>query len=249
MQKIKKLYRANYTGEELVREMTYVNGEWVKESEFVPNVIENKQISGKAVVLGNGPSRLEYHANLFNLLKSHKGGLLGSGRVQTYGCNAILRDFEPDFTVASDTLASELVNTGKCEDNIVYGSTDMMLKYPGKFYMIPQNPNWDAGSMAAYLACFDGHKQVYLMGFDLYSGHDNYHLNVYTGTHGYPDTYDTTTESYFEHTMLRVMQIYSDVDFVRVSPTREYYMPASWKYQLNLRQIDFRDFVIEVDLG
>ena len=49
--------------------------------------------------------------------------------------------------------------------------------------------------------------------------------------------------------MLNVMKTYSDVDFVRVSPTREYYMPDSWKYQLNLRQITFKDFVYEVDLG
>jgi hypothetical protein len=249
MQKIKKLYRSNYIGEELVREMHYQDGDWVKTSEFVSNAVENIQISGKAVVLGNGPSRQEHHKDLFNLLKNHKGGLLAQGRVQTYGCNAILRDFAPDFTVANDAMASELVNTGKCDNNIVYGTTDMVLAYPGKFYMIPQNPNWDAGSMAAYLACFDGHKQVYLMGFDLHSGHTHYQMNIYSGTNGYPETKSTTTESYFEQTMLNVIKTYSDVDFVRVSPTRDYYMPASWKYLLNLRQITFREFVIEVDLG
>ena len=249
MQKIKKLYRENYTGEEIVRDMHYVNGEWVKTSEFVPMAVENLQISGKAVVLGNGPSRLEHSDQLFSLLANHKGGLLAAGAVQTYGCNAIVRDFSPDFVVANDIMASELVNTGKCDDNIIYGTADMVLKYPGKFYMIPQNPNWDAGSMAVYLACFDGHKQVYLMGFDLHSGHYDHQFNVYSGTPGYSEIDSETTQTYFEQTMLTVMKTYGDVDFVRVSPTKDYYMPESWKYQLNLRQITFRDFVLEVDLG
>jgi hypothetical protein len=249
MQKIKRLYRSNYAGEELIREMHLTGGEWVKTSEYIPNAIENKQISGKAVVLGNGPSRLEHNDDLFSLLKNHKGGLLASGAVQTYGCNAIVRDFTPDFVVANDAMASELVNTGKCDDNIIYGTSEMMLKYPGKFYLIPQNPNWDAGSMAAYLACFDGHKQVYLFGFDSHSGHDDVQFNVYSGTNGYPTEISKNTQRYFEESMLRVIQTYNNVDFVRVSPTREYYMPESWKYQLNLRQITFRDFVIEVDLG
>jgi hypothetical protein len=174
---------------------------------------------------------------------------LGSGRVQTYGCNAILREFSPDFTIASSEMASELVNTGKCEDNIIYSSAESVLSYPGKFYLIPQNPNWNAGSLAAYIACFDGHKQIYLLGFDMYSGDTNYQYNIYSGTNGYPNTHSKTTESYFEKTMLAVMDTYSDVEFIRVSPTKEYYMPESWKYQLNLRQITFREFVTEVDLG
>jgi hypothetical protein len=248
MQKIKQLYRSNYIGETIISEMHYSGGDWVRTNEFLPNAINNKQISGKAVVLGNGPSRLELHPDLLKLLANHKGGLLAQGKVQTYGCNAILRDFSPDFTVANDLLAAELVNKGLCDTNIVYGTADMVLSYPGKFYMIPQNPNWDAGSMAAYLACFDGHRQVYLMGFDLHSGDSNYHYNVYTGTNGYPDAITPSTEKYVESTMLTVMQTYPDVDFVRVMPTKEWYMPESWKYQLNLRQITFREFVLEADL-
>jgi hypothetical protein len=248
MQKIKKLYRNTYEGEHLVREMNYIDGDWVKTSEFVPNAVENKQISGKAVVLGNGPSRTELHPDLLRLLSIHKGGLLASGRVQTYGCNAILRDFSPDFTIMNDALASEAVNKGWC-DNIIYGTSDMVLNYPGKFYMIPQNPGWDSGALAAYLACFDGHKTVYLMGFDHHSGHTDIQMNVYSGTNGYQPKKSLTTEKYFEQTMLQVINTYNDVDFVRVSPTKEYYMPDSWKYQLNLRQITFRDFVYEVDLG
>jgi len=229
--------------------MTYTGGEWVKNIETVPSAVENKQISGRAVVLGNGVSRIELNPNLFTLLKNHKGGLLASSRVQTYGCNAIVRDFIPDFVVANDEVAAELVNGGYCDQTIIYGTAQMVLSYPGKFYLVPQNPNWNMGAIATYLACFDGHKTVYLMGHDLHSGHTDYQMNVYAGTRGYPDQISDTTEKYFEQTMLNVMKMYDDVEFVRVSPTTSYYMPESWKYQLNLRQIDFRQFVIESDLG
>jgi hypothetical protein len=249
MQKISKLYRSNYTGEDLITEMNYTGGEWVKTIDHIPNSIDNQQISGKAVVMGNGLSRTQLHPDLFRLLKNHRGGLFGAGAVQTYGCNAILRDFSPDFTVANNPLAAECVNKGLCDTNIIYGTAEMLLSYPGKFYLIPQNPNWDSGALAAYLACFDGHKQVYLMGFDLFakdSRHRNH--NVYTGTYGYPASGSPTSESAFEASLLQVIKTYDDVDFVRVSPTPNFYMPESWKYQVNLRQITFRDFVLEVDL-
>jgi hypothetical protein len=249
MQKIKKMFRANYTGEELVREMHYVDGDWVKTVESVPNVIENIQLSGKAVVLGNGTSRVDMDKNLLSLLKNHKGGLLASGAVQTYGCNAIVRDFIPDFVVANDSMASELVNDGYCDQTIIYGTGDMVLAYPGKFYLVPQTPNWNMGATAAYLACFDGHKTVYLVGHDLHSNEKQYQTNVYAGTRGYPDLHSPTTEKYFELAMLNVMKMYNEVDFVRVAPTHEYYMPDSWKYLLNLRTQTYREFVLEVDLG
>jgi len=250
MQKIKQLYRTNYAGEEIITKLTYTNADWKRETEFVPNAITNTQISNKAVVLGNGPSRLELYkqGNLLQLLKNHKGGLLAAGAVQTYGCNAIVRDFSPDFVVANDEVAKELVNGGYCDNNIIYGTADMVLSYPGKFYLVPQNPNWDMGATAAYLACFDGHTTVYLLGFDCHSNDDFYHYCVYTGTPGYPPQDYPSTEDFFVKSLKTVMDTYSRVDFVRVMPTPNWYMPELWKYQLNLRQITFNDFVKEVDL-
>ena len=250
MQKIKQLYRTNYTGEHILTKLTWTNADWKKESEFVPNIITNTQISNKAVVLGNGPSRLNLYpyGDLFSLLKNHKGGLLAAGSVQTYGCNAIVRDFTPDFVVANDEVAAELVNGGYCDTNIIYGTANMVLSYPGKFYLVPQNPNWDMGAIAAYLACFDGHTSVYLMGFDSQSLDSNYHHCVYAGTRGYPSEITPSTEEYFTQTLKMVMDLYPKVEFIRVMPSENWYMPERWKYQLNLRQITFNQFVTEVDL-
>ena len=110
MQQIKPLLRTNYTGEVVTTELNFTGGEWIKTQDFIPNAVTNTQISNRAVVLGNGPSRTQLYANgnLFQLLANHRGGLLAAGRVQTYGCNAIVRDFIPDFVVANDEVAAEL---------------------------------------------------------------------------------------------------------------------------------------------
>ena len=250
MHRITEMYRHNYAGESVVKELILENAIWTHTTEYVPNVVNNLQISNKAVVLGNGTSRAELYRqdDLFRLLGEHKGGLLAAGAVQTYGCNAIVRDFTPDFVVCNNAMAHEMVNGGYCNKTIVYGNANMILDYPGQFYLIPQDPSWDMGAIAAYLACFDGHQTVYLMGFDAHSGEGNYHQNLYAGTPGYPEITEPTTEEFFAQTLQQVMNTYSHVDFVRVVPTPDFYMPERWKYQLNLRQITFNDFVHEVDL-
>ena len=53
---------------------------------------------------------------------------------------------------------------------------------------------------------------------------------------------------FYEKTLSIVFDLYSEVDFVRVMPTDTYYMPESWKYKVNLRQITFNNFIIEADL-
>ena len=206
MQKVKPLYREQYTGESIVTALNYTNNNWESSTEYLPNAVFNNQISNKAVVLGNGPTRTELTPNLFN--------------------------------------------SGVCDRTIVYGTAAMVLKYPGKFYLVPQQPAWDMGAIAAYLACFDGHRTVYLLGFDCYDGHsaEHYTYNVYVDTPGYPTADSPNTEAFFVQTLKQVMTTYSQVDFVRVMPTSSYSMPDSWKYLLNLRQISFRDFVLEVDL-
>ena len=250
MQKLEKLYRKNYTGETVVKTLVWENSQWHSTAEFAPSNVVNNQISNRAVVIGNGPSRLELYpqGNLLNMLATHRGGLLAAGALQTYGCNALYRDFTPDFLVASNDMANELAASGYCDNNIVYGSSDAVIGHPGKFYLVPQNPGWNAGAIATYLACFDGHKQVYLIGHDCHSNEQFVNYNVYAGTDNYTEFNAPNTEQYFILAMLEVMKTYSDVEFIRVMPNMNWYTPEEWKYLLNFRQIGFNEFVKEVDL-
>lgn len=245
MKTIKKLYRSTYSGESVITNMTYEKGSWNFERENVPNAVTNNQISNRAVIIGNGVSRSRFN---LNVLKNHRGGLLGSAALQTYGCNAVYRDFAPHFLVANgDSMIEELANSDYCNDHIVYTSAKPILDYPGKFYLIPQDPGWNAGALATYMACFDGHKRVYLLGFD---GIDDPSTgyNVYAGTRSYVAPSYGYNEDFWVQSMLEVFNTYSDVDFVRVMPTVSYRMPEAWKFLVNLRQIDYRQFAIEADL-
>lgn len=245
MQLIKELYRSNYTGENVTTQLVYQGGKWNPTNEFVPNRIVNLQTSNRALVIGNGISRKDFN---LSLVKSNRAGLMGVNKIQTYGCNALYRDYDPDFLVATgEEIVSEIANSGYCDERIVYANGESIVQHPQKFYLIPQDPHWNSGAIAAYMACFDGHTKVYLLGFD---GNDmkTMHYNIYSGTVGYytADTY--IPEDFWERSMLQVFTTYPTIDFVRVAPTKLFRMPDSWKYQTNLRTIDFRTFIIEADL-
>jgi hypothetical protein len=245
MQTINKLHRSDYSGESVVTNMTYSGGSWNFEREEVANSVTNNQISNKAIIIGNGQSRQSFN---LNNIANHKGGLLASGALQSYGCNALYRDFTPDFLVAvGDEIVKEIAESGYTNDHIVYSHANALLDYPTKFYLTPQDPSWNAGAIATYMACFDGHKTVYLLGFDGVD-HDTDGYNCYAGTAGYPAPSSGYSEAFWNKAMMQVFNTYNDVDFVRVVPATGFRIPEEWNYVLNLRQIDFNTFVREVDL-
>lgn len=244
MQLIKPLYRENYAGEDVTTNLVYQGGQRIPTKEYMPSQIVNLQISNQALVIGNGPTRLDFD---LTLLKNHRAGLMGSRRLQTYGCNALFRDVETDFLVATgEEIVAEIAASGHCDDHIVYANAESIVQYPRKFYLIPQDPHWNSGAIAAYMACFDGHKKVFLLGFD---GNDmsRGNSNVYSNTPGYYTADSNIPEAFWEKSMLEVFNTYPTVDFVRVAPTPKYRMPESWLYQTNLRSVTFRDFVVEAD--
>lgn len=245
MLKLNKLYRRYYRGEDIVVERNYSNGVWHDTTENVPNAVINNQISNRAIVLGNGPSRAEFN---LNLIKNHKGGLLGSGRLQSYGCNALHRDFSPDFLVAtSNDIVKEVVRSGYTNSHIVYTHNTQLLEYPNKFYLIPHDPYTDAGTTALYIAAFDGHKKIYMMGFD---GQDSpgYNYNVYAGTPGYQSIRDTVDDFKWIRDQKTVFNTYNDTEFIRVTKKGIEPIPKEWQGCLNFRVINWNQFAREVDL-
>jgi hypothetical protein len=245
MIQIHKKYRKYYAGENIVVERNYTNGIWQDTTEMVPNAVVNSQISNQAVILGNGPSRLE-----FNLqhIKNHKGGLLGSRALQSYGCNALYRDFTPDFLVATgNEMVAEIAASDYVKDNIVYTSSIHTLEYPNKFYLIPYDPYIDAGTTAAYIACFDGHKNLYLLGFD---GQDSpgYNYNVYAGTPNYQSKDAVVTDFKWRRNFRQLAQVFDDVNFAFVHTSKFHQVPEEFRDLVNVRCITHRTFTLEADL-
>jgi hypothetical protein len=101
MQTIKRIFRNTYTGEDIYSMATYDNGSWSYDTEFVPKIVNNQQFGKRAVILGNGVGRKKFD---LKILKNKK--------IQTYGCNALYRDFEPDFLIA---VGSEIAKEIRCK--------------------------------------------------------------------------------------------------------------------------------------
>lgn len=236
MQAVKRLFRNNYQGEDIYTAATYTNGAWSYDKEFVPRILENQKFGGRAVVIGNGISRLNF--NLQHL----------KNKVQTYGCNALYRDFEPDFLIAvGNNIGNEVSQSGYAADHVVYSTTENIIKHPNTFHLIPQNPAWNAGAIATYLACFDGHATVYLLGHDGLDTPGCFN-NVYKDTNAYNVDSDKLTDRFWALSMEHVFKTYNLVDFVLVNETGRGYMPTEWRGHTNLRRINYRQLVLECDL-
>ena len=252
MQKLKQLFRKDYVGEEVIVDRVYSNSKWNPTNEFVNNPFPAQPLSDRALVIGNGSSRLDFD---LRMLLEHREGVFhwtqprSTRKFFTYGCNALYRDFKTDFLIVTgnDDFIGEVARSGECEARVVYAPNWALFDHTGKFNYVPQSPNWNSGAVAAYLAAFDGHKKVYLMGFD---GNDtlNYNYNVYAGTNHYPAQHDTVLEDFWVQSLAAVLSAYPDVEFIRVAPTNTFRTPEAWKYFLNFRTINFRQFVLEADV-
>lgn len=244
MQKISQLYRNNYTTHNIVTKATYIEGQWQYDKEQVTNTLHQMHFNEKAVVIGNGVGRLKF--DLKNL-KRYPYTPPNKKMMVTYGCNALYRDFSPDYLVVTgEGIANEISKTNYCDNNIVFANSDVIMDFPGTFHIIPQDPNWNAGAIAAYLACFDGHSRIYLLGFD---GNDtpNYSNNVYANTNGYKNFNEDTNDSYWTKSLIEVIKTYPTVDFVLVNETGKGYMPEALKFT-SVRRLSFREFVLEADV-
>ena len=230
MKTIKQIYRSNYSGEDVVTELVYEGGEWNPTTETVPNSVFNAPTTTQAVAIANGATRNEFELKFITL---HKGGLFGANKLQSYGCNSLYKEFTPDFlVVVGDENVAEIAATTYPDDNIVYVNGEHLVAHSGKFYLIPQNLSYDAGALAAYMACFDGHKKVFLLGYDSYT-----------------ETIEHPTQAFFIKTLAEVVKTYNNVDFVRVMPTASYSCDPQLSSFPNFRQISYRDFVLEADIG
>ena len=246
MQTLRRLYRSNYAGEHVISSLSLDSNEWNPETEFVPNAVFNTHSTNQAVAIGNGESRRDFD---LSYISRHSGGLLAVNKLQSYGCNALYRDFHPDFLIVNgDAVTAEIGNSRYVDDHIVYANADKVLQFPGRLYLIPQNLYYDAGALAVYMACFDGHKRVFMIGYDSYVEESPVN-NIYKDTAGYPTSDQTQNGAWFTKSLGMVMSVYNDVEFIRVMPTATHYVPVEFQQLLNFRQIDYRGFAIEADLG
>jgi hypothetical protein len=252
MQLIQQLYRKDLINEDVNVVGLYINDEWKYQKEEL-RLPQFKNLSDHAVVIGNGVTCNEFDlTQILPYRETTEWGEVGPWIYKrqlrnffTYGCNAIYRNYKPDFVIATGAgIVEEIANYTHDKTPVIYSNSKNLQRYPGKFVFTPQNPEFNAGATAAYMAAFDGHKKVYLLGFDgIDSPKDNY--NMFSGTANYPAADYPVNEEYWVRSLSTIMSVYSDTEFIRVTPTPDFRQPEAWKYFLNYRQINFRKFILE----
>lgn len=220
---ITERYRRDYDGEFVILKTQYRDGKKTQEREWVANPITNQHISGRAACIGSSVdhSRFDY-----TRLQRHRGGLKATKTLQTYGTRDVWQQMRLNFYMTSDqNILAEIKNTPYGDDTVCYANPKGVMAFPGEYFLCPYSPALPDEAMIVYLACFDGHSEVYLLGLtDETPGHAK----------GWVPAVN------------RVMQTYSKVDFYVVStPT---VVPRLWRNNVNCHNLNYRDFVSRCDI-
>lgn len=221
-------FRADYPGEFVVVNTVWENGRRTEQREWIANPIENQHISGRAVCIGSRDSLQAPfpHGIDYKILQRHRGGLLGTLKVQTYGVGTIANDMRLDFAVDIDAeQLQQLIESNYYENNVVYTTARNCIQHPGAFYLIPQSPRLLMPALPVYLASFDGHKEIFLLGYSKQMQFDN--------------------ERWFDN-VNEVFQAYAGVKFSLVGePT---IMPDAWLENANVNTMTYREFISYCDV-
>lgn len=160
---IQARYRVDYAGEFVILETRWGANKKEELREWIPNPIKNHHLSGRAACIGSDLDRERFD---YTRLQRHRGGLLGSKKLQTYGTGLIAQQMRLDFAVETNSNnLTGILETRYQRDNIVYTTARNCISSPGEFYLIPYKPRLIDMSTAVYLAAFDGHLEVFLLGY------------------------------------------------------------------------------------
>jgi hypothetical protein len=131
-----------------------------------------------------------------------------------------------DFFATSDrTEISDMVHQGYDQLCTVFTTARICIDNPGRFYLVPYLPQIDTLAMPVYLAAFDGHAEVFMLG---------YCLETISGT-----------KTWISH-IDQVISTYPGTLFVLVGV--EANMPESWRSHSNVRCMKVRDFITHCDI-
>jgi hypothetical protein len=164
-----------YEGENVNTNLIIRDGKKIQETAFFEDRVKAVP-RGNAYVIGNGPSRKGFDLNR----------LKETG--QTYGCNALYRDFIPDYIFSVDTnMSMQMIEDEVGLKTIHYAPALQANRKEsnGMIHLIPNNPNWISGNAAFWTAGVHGHKNIYLIGFDFREYGKGELNNIYQDTDYY----------------------------------------------------------------
>jgi hypothetical protein len=216
-------YRSDYAGEFVVVEASWSGGKKQERREWIPNPIENQHISGRAACIVCDMDHVFFD---YTILQKHRGGLLGSKKLQTYGSGMISKQMRLDFTVEQNINGlKDIIDREYQVNNVVYTSASNCLTYTGEFYLVPHAPRLSVAAQLLYLAAFDGHKEIFMLGYQKESLEQG--LN------------------WIEH-VREVMDAYPGTLFYMIGNSAT--MPDLWMEAYNTKNLTFREFISYCDI-
>ena len=184
-----------------------------------------------AFVLGNGKSRLRLNCP----------SLLSIGTV--YGCNAQYREFDPHYLTAVDVkMVNELIDSGYAQKGTVWTNPNKGIKNRDKVNLLHPHKGWSSGPTALWFAATNGHKHIYIHGFD-YQGNNGKFNNVYADTHNYKKSTDSATffGNWLSQTE-KVIKEFVHTRFYRVIDNGAFIPDKLGPQYPNLKHISYDDF-------
>ena len=169
-----------YVGETVNTTLRIKDGKKTQETEYFPDKVKAVP-RGNAYCIGNGPSRKD-----FDLHTLKETG-------QTYGCNALYRDFIPDFIFSVDTKMTMQMVEDQVGTKTVHYAPALQVnrkESKGMIHLIPNNPHWISGNAAFWTAGVHGHRNIYLIGYDFREYGKGELNNIYQDTENYGERND-----------------------------------------------------------
>lgn len=211
----------------------YTKAQWKKlRDERRQQKLRTKIDTNPAFVLGNGTSRQSI--NLDNL--KSKGMI--------YGCNALYREFSPNYLISVDPrMIHEINQSGYQNNNPVWTNYNITFKKYKNFNYFEPSKGWSSGPTALWLAATNGHKNIYILGFDFKGLHGKDIVNnIYAGTPNYKCSHESAT---FYGNWLRqtqtVIREFKKIQFHRVIAANNF-QPKELNTFTNFQTILIDDF-------
>jgi hypothetical protein len=195
---------------------------------------------GKALVIGNGESRAGVNLHQFT-------------DYTTVGCNALHRDFIPDYLVCCDArMVREALENPKTDACKIYVRENwhqyfrkiLKNKHVQVVPAIPysgdkradSHTHWGSGPYAVLIAAAMDVEEIYLLGFDLY-GRQQFVNNIYKGTENYQRSESSAVDpSYWVYQLSKIFEFYPSKTF-KIVNHNTWEMPAEWQKD-NVEKID-----------
>lgn len=216
-------FRQDYAGEFVVLHTTFRDGVKIQQREWIENPIVNQHISGRAAIILSDRFRDRFdHCRL----EDHRGGLHGSKRLQTYATGDIWKSMRLDFYITTDQQQlADIADTDYGDNTVVYSDRRGVLSHPGQFFLVPYSVRLSDPAAAMYLACFDQHKELYILGADR--------------------DLECQQKSWVDD-IASVMRCYYTCQFYFVGTASM--MPEVWRQQTNFSVMNYRRFVTHCDI-